>query len=168
MVLALPGGAIGYHGQEELRAFESLRGQGNVLARTEALCRLVLLGMLPALVERDLETFGEALYDFNGRVGAGFAPVQGGTYTSPRTAELISYLRREGIRGVGQSSWGPTVFGVLADAEQARHLAGRLRDRFALDRSEVWVTRACNEGARVSKTSEVSETPELPQGGPVS
>ena len=168
LLLVLPVGARGYHGQEEIRAFERLHGQGHVLERTEALCRLVLLGLLPALAERDLEAFGEALYDFNGRVGAGFAPVQAGTYTNPRTAELIAYLRREGVHGVGQSSWGPTVFAVLADAEQAHYLAGRLCDRFALGPGEVLITRACNQGATALIVSEGCEASDVSKGGPSS
>jgi beta-RFAP synthase len=168
LLLVLPVGAKGYHGQEEIQAFERLHDQGNVLERTEALCRLVLLGLLPALAERDLEAFGEALYDFNGRVGAGFAPVQSGTYTNPRTVEEISYLRREGVHGVGQSSWGPTVFAVLADAGQAHFLACRLRDRFGLAPGEVLVTRACNQGASAVTAAEGWEAWDVCKGGPSS
>jgi predicted sugar kinase len=108
----------------------------------------VLLGLLPALREADLENFSEALYDFNGRVGAGFAPVQFGTYTSAQTAELITYLRRQGIRGVGQSSWGPTIFAVVSDAGRAEHVAKHLHERFAQNLTDVIVTRASNHGAR--------------------
>jgi beta-ribofuranosylaminobenzene 5'-phosphate synthase len=168
LLLILPVGARGYHGQEEIRAFERLHGQGHVLERTEALCRLVLLGLLPALAERDFEGFGEALYDFNGRVGAGFAPVQSGTYTNPGTAELISFLRREGIHGVGQSSWGPTVFAVLPDAEQAHYLAARLGNHFALGLGEVLVTRAANQGASAVMASEGREASGVCKGGPSS
>jgi beta-RFAP synthase len=111
------------------------------------LCRLVLLGLLPALAERDLDAFGEALYDFNRRVGVGFAPVQGGSYASPRIAELVSFVRGEGIRGVGQSSWGPTVFAVTSDDDRARSLKERICTRFGLDESEVIITHANNRGA---------------------
>ncbi len=85
--------------------------------RTDALCRLILLGMLPALVERDCQVFGEALYEFNHRVGEAFAPAQGGVYAGPVVTGLVEWFRRQGVSGVGQSSWGPTVFAVVADAE---------------------------------------------------
>jgi beta-RFAP synthase len=145
IVLVLPGRATGLHGKSERSAFARLTTPPGT---TEALCRLVLLGMLPALAEEDLQGFGEALFDFNARVGEVFAPVQGGTYASPLTAELVGFLRAEGVAGVGQSSWGPGVFAVT-DETRAAHLADRLRARLAADEMEVQVSRGCNHGAVV-------------------
>jgi beta-ribofuranosylaminobenzene 5'-phosphate synthase len=153
LVLALPAGregASGLHGRGEMEAFERLAAMP-CMARTDALCRLVLLGLLPALVERNLEEFGEALHEFNVRVGEAFAPVQGGVYASPVVAELVAFVRAQDVRGVGQSSWGPTVFAVVADNDQAERLAARLRQRFGLDDAAVWVTTARNHGATVEK-----------------
>ena len=45
--------------------------------------------MLPALMERDLEAFGNALYDFNRRVGNLFKPWQGDVYGHPIVGEII-------------------------------------------------------------------------------
>ena len=117
LVLATPAQARGLHGCEERQAFARLS-----MLQTDALCRLVLLGMLPALAEADLEAFGESLHDFNARVGEAFAAVQGGIYAGPRVAELVEFVRRTGIRCVGQSSWGPTVFAVVEDEERAHGL----------------------------------------------
>lgn len=147
IVLILPREERGLHGSAESDAFQCLTGAKQ--ATTEALCRLVLLGMLPALHEVDLEAFGEALFDFNARVGDMFAGMQGGTYASQRIAERITFLRRQRVRGVGQSSWGPAVFAVVADAERAVHLASQARDRLGLADEEVLVTSACNRPAQV-------------------
>jgi beta-RFAP synthase len=145
IVLAAPGGAPGLHGAAEREAFARLGGR-QTLAVTEALCRLVLLGLVPALVEQDLDAFGEALHDFNARVGEVFAPVQGGIYADGRVAELVNFARGQGVRGVGQSSWGPAVFALTGDEDQARHLAGRWRERFGLSPAEAFAARACNCG----------------------
>jgi beta-ribofuranosylaminobenzene 5'-phosphate synthase len=149
VVLVLPGPdeTVGLHGASEVEAFAQLTEEGVARARTEGLCRLVLMGLLPALVEGDLDAFGEALFEFNVRVGEVFAPVQGAVYAGARVAELVAFVRGEGVRGVGQSSWGPTVFALVADEGQAVHLATRLQNQFALDPSTVLVTRACNRGA---------------------
>ena len=104
VVLVVPGWAQGLHGTAERQAFQQLLDAGATSATTDALCRLVLLGMLPALLERDLTAFGEALYEFNARVGEAFAPVQGGVYAHPRLTELVAFIRTQGTRGVGQSS----------------------------------------------------------------
>jgi beta-RFAP synthase len=147
IVLVLLRGEQGLHGLAETQAFQQLQAPGAASAATDALCRLVLLGMLPAVVEGDLEGFGEALFDFNVRVGELFAPVQGGCYASPRLTEVVDFVRQLGVRGVGQSSWGPALFAVTADPERAADLAARLQRRFALTAGEVLCTAACNRGA---------------------
>ncbi len=155
LVVALPPHhAEGLHGGGEVEAFARLTTNPAVFEATETLCRLVLLGLLPALVERDVDAFGEALHEFNARVGEAFAPVQGGVYASPRIAELVEFIRAQNIRGVGQSSWGPAVFAVSADAEHAEHLAAQLCRHFNLPPSAVWTTPACNHGATLKKENE--------------
>ncbi|MCS6850376.1 MAG: hypothetical protein NZ700_04315 [Gemmataceae bacterium] len=150
LVLALASADPGLHGTSETLAFQRLAQAPPVPARTDALCRLVLLGLLPAVVERDWAAFSEALQEFNARAGEMFAPVQGGPYASGRIAELVHFVRQQGIPGVGQSSWGPTVFAVAADEEQACDLVRRLRERFALEETALKVTGAANEGARLT------------------
>lgn len=115
IVLAPPGGAK-WHGDIER---EALRRLPSTAEATGQLCRIALTGMLPALVSKNFDLFGEALYEFNSRVGDIFASVQGGRYASRATADCITRLRSLGVRGVGQSSWGPSVFAVVRheDAE---------------------------------------------------
>jgi beta-RFAP synthase len=148
VVVAIPPGASGLHGPGEHQAFVELAGQPADTVRTDALCRLVLLGMLPALAERDLEAFGAAVHEFNARTGEAFAPVQGGIYASPLVAEVVAFVRRQGVRGAGQSSWGPAVFALVGDAERGADLARRLGERFGLQAPrQVLVTRASERGA---------------------
>jgi beta-ribofuranosylaminobenzene 5'-phosphate synthase len=149
VVLVLPPWGAGLHGVPERQAFAELTQGETRLQHTDALCRLVLLGMLPALQEHDLAAFGEALYDFNARVGEAFAPVQGGAYASPRVAELVAWMQKWGVHGAGQTSWGPGVFAVLPDEDSGHDLSGCLRRRFGLEGDQVLVTEACNEGATV-------------------
>ncbi len=150
MVLVIPAWGAGLHGFEESDAFRQLLTDGIPLQQIEHLCRLVLLGLLPALVEVDFKSFGEALFDFNSLAGQAFAKFQGGTYASARITELIQFIRSQGISGAGQSSWGPTVFAVAEDEFRANDLAGKIRQTFSLQENEVLVTRACNDGAKVS------------------
>jgi beta-RFAP synthase len=148
VVLVLPPWGRGLHGDQEIEALNTLTGGPEALARTDALCRLVLLGMLPALADRDLQAFGEALYDFNRRVGEMFRPVQGGIYSHPGTAEVVAVLHRQGVRGVGQSSWGPAAFAVTEDGDRATTLASGLCQRFRLGPTDVLITPPANSPAR--------------------
>jgi beta-RFAP synthase len=158
VVLGRPAQPPGLHGLEEREAFARLGDWP--LARTEALCRLVLLGLLPALRECDLAAFGAALFDFNARVGEAFAPAQGGLYAGPRVAELVEFVRRQGVAGVGQSSWGPVVFAVVGDEDRAADLARRVAGHLN-GAGEVWVSAACNHGVEAADARQ-------PQGPPPS
>jgi beta-RFAP synthase len=142
VLLAWPG-EPGLHGAAERQAFAALTAPPG---HADALCRLALLGLVPALAERDLDAFGEALHDFNRRAGEPFAAAQGGPYAGPQVAALIDWLRAEGIPGAGQSSWGPTVFAVAGGIDRAEWLARKARERFGV---EALVTRARNVGACV-------------------
>jgi beta-RFAP synthase len=145
VVLVLPQSGQGLHGPPEMQAFRELSPAAQ--ARTDILCRLVLLGMLPALAEADGRAFGEALYEFNRRSGEFYREVQGGPYAGAAVARQVEYLRRQGIAGAGQSSWGPAVFAVVENADRAEDVAARLRREFALGTDELLVTPGCNRGA---------------------
>jgi beta-RFAP synthase len=145
VLLILPPGGPGLHGQLEKQAFARLTSPS--AAWTDALCRLVLLGMLPALLERDLATFGEAVHDFNARVGEVFAPVQGGTYADPRVSDVVRFVRAQGAPGVGQSSWGLATYAIVADEDRGNDLVRRVRREFNLSIGEAILTRGRNRGA---------------------
>jgi len=146
VVLVIPKDRQGLHGAAERSVFAEQTDAGN--RQTDALCRLVLLEMLPALAERDLPAFGASLYEFNRRVGEMFRPWQGGLYAHPQTTALVEHIRQQGISAVGQSSWGPTVF-AITDVERAAHLAQELRGHQADD---VCIAAAANHGAIVEIT----------------
>ena len=129
VLLVIPRREPGLHGVDEARAFAELPPIPDPL--TDRLCRLVLLGLLPAVAERDLDGFGAALTELQHLVGQTFAPAQGGLYAHPESEAIVAALRAEGLRGVGQSSWGPTLYGFSQAppdhrAATLRRLAGRL------------------------------------------
>jgi len=110
---------------------------------TDRLCRIALLAVAPALLERDLPAFGEALFEFNRRSGGLFQTVQGSEYGSPEGADMIGRLRGMGLRGVGQSSWGPTLF-AIAEPDRLASAAATLE---ALGAPwTITLTRARNRG----------------------
>jgi beta-RFAP synthase len=167
LVIVLPEVDTRWHGVAELEAFEQLTREVQP-ALIERLCRLVLLGMLPALTEHDLAAFGEAIHEFNARVGEAFAAVQGGTYTTPRVASVVEFFRRQGVKGVGQSSWGPALFAVVEDQQRAEDLLEQLHKQSGLRWEQVWVTRGRNDAANleVDRGSDALPTPPS-EGNPI-
>jgi beta-ribofuranosylaminobenzene 5'-phosphate synthase len=78
--------------------------------------------------------------------------VQGGVYADPLLARIVAHLRGQGIRGVGQSSWGPTLYALAPDAAEAERIANDVEATFALTQpGEVLVTEADNTGAVVRR-----------------
>jgi beta-RFAP synthase len=151
VLVVLPRGLHGVHGRMEIDAFANLAERQGDDRPTEALCRIVLIGMLPALVESDLDAFGEAVYDFNRRVGAMFAKAQGGIYAHARIEAIVKHLRQLGVKGVGQSSWGPAVF-AIAPADDIDWVREALVAKQIVEREESIVARAWNQGAQVIST----------------
>lgn len=148
MLLAIPRREQGLHGPAEREAF--LQAKESATNRvTEELAALLLLGVLPALAERNLATFGPALAEFNRKVGAMFAPWQGGVYATAQAAALVDHLTAQGAPA-GQSSWGPTVFAV-AEEGKAHFLRNRLKRTDLAEGCELLVVSGCNTGATVDK-----------------
>ena len=146
LVLVTPHHLTGRSGAGERRAFSEM--PAFPVAETDRMCRLVTLGLLPAAAERDHGAFAAALGALQETVGRCFAAAQGGRYADPGLADIAEAMRGWGHEGVGQSSWGPTVYAVTPDASAAEDLAARVRERFGLGADEVVVTRAANDGAR--------------------
>ncbi|HVR73293.1 MAG TPA: beta-ribofuranosylaminobenzene 5'-phosphate synthase family protein [Planctomycetota bacterium] len=146
-VLACPAGASGISGKAEDDAFRTLdRAPDSTI---EVLCRLLILGLAPALAEGDLAAFGESLHEYGRRAGELFKSAQGGAFAGPEAAGLVRFFRSEGVRGTGQSSWGPTVYAVVEDEGRAGQLAALIAERFGGERIEAVIAAPRNRGAAV-------------------
>jgi beta-RFAP synthase len=122
-VVAVPDGAPGLSGEAEAAAFERLPPPAE--REVERVAHLVLMQLLPALAEADLTGFGQALTEIQRITGGWFAPAQGGAFAPGPSEALIGKLASWGAAGVGQSSWGPAVYGVVGSDDEARALAAR-------------------------------------------
>jgi beta-ribofuranosylaminobenzene 5'-phosphate synthase len=127
VVLVFDSVRAGLHGPAEADAFRTL--PPFPVAVAERLCRLTLMQALPALAEQDLARFGAAITELQRVVGDHFAPAQGSRFASPRVAEALAVFEAEGTPCVGQSSWGPTGFAIVASAARAEALVRAVRQR---------------------------------------
>ena len=149
ILVLIPPDLTGLHGPAEIQAFGAIPPLP--ASTVDRLCRLVLLDLLPAVAERDLATFGAALSEIQTRIGEGFAPAQGGIFAHPNLETLAHDLRALGLVGVGQSSWGPTLYG-FADAATIDHAAlrARIADRTGWPAGSIIWTSASPTGARLT------------------
>ncbi|MGE3313771.1 MAG: beta-ribofuranosylaminobenzene 5'-phosphate synthase family protein [Planctomycetaceae bacterium] len=147
IVLVTPRNHAGLSGERELDAFRRLPGM--LPETSERLRGLVQSELVPAVVGREFERFCEALYNFGRIVGEYFAAVQGGVYADATMTTLVQELRSAGVPGVGQTSWGPTIFALAPSAEGAASLAGDLETSPYCRDADVWIATPRNTGAKV-------------------
>lgn len=128
----------GVHGAQEIAAFKELP---EFSAESSAmLCRHVLMQALPAVAERDLKSFGEAIQALQAMTGDYFAPAQGGArYTSLLVAQVLTALQQSGVHCFGQSSWGPTGFAVFESQAQAEMQLQQLQRKFNAQENAAFV-----------------------------
>jgi beta-RFAP synthase len=124
-VVAVPSAGRGLSGEEEAKAFEALPTPPD--REVERVSHLVLMQLLPALVEDDLPSFGDALSAVQRITGAWFAAQQGGIFAPGPTERLVAEMASWGASGVGQSSWGPAAYGLVGGDAEAGELAQRVR-----------------------------------------
>ena len=113
------------------------------LEEVRTICHLVLLKMLPAILERDLESFGFALEESQ---KYGFKRFEFRAQ-SRNVLRCMDFLKQNGGIGVGMSSWGPALF---AFGEQLTDLCEKTR-RFLVENmgGTCFVTRDNNTGMKV-------------------
>jgi beta-ribofuranosylaminobenzene 5'-phosphate synthase len=151
-ILAMPLGVTGLSGIAEERFFARLHEPA---AAEPSVSRLLLTELLPGLVTGDIDEFGAALTEIQREMGSMFATEQGGV-CHPRAAPLVDALGAMGVRAVGQSSWGPTVYGIVDGPDLAAEVADRLRLATGsdtevrvvdFDRRGAWTARGAAAGA---------------------
>jgi beta-RFAP synthase len=145
-VVVVPEAPPGLSGDAEVTAFRTLPAPP--AAEVERVAHLVLMGMLPALVEEGLAEFGAALSEVQRLTGGWFTASQGGAFAPGPTAAVVRALRAAGAQGVGQSSWGPTVYALAATDEEADRLAEAARGP-AGGGAYIWRGPFQNTGAAV-------------------
>ncbi|SDR47789.1 beta-RFAP synthase [Paraburkholderia fungorum] len=142
----------GLHGVEERRALASLAPFPQSLAAH--LCHLVLMQILPGVAERNFAPFALALTGMQQTIGEYFASAQGGVFASPEVELVLRAVAAERMAGIGQTSWGPTGFAILASTHDAngalataRHIAR------ALPHIECTVVAGRNSGAAIRNSA---------------
>ena len=146
-VLLRPSVAAGLSGAREQRAFDTLAPIAP--DTTKRLIEMSQAVMAAAAGKRFAE-FSEGLYQFGRSAGECFSAVQNGPYNGDRLHRLVAAVRKAGCAGVGQSSWGPTLFAAAPHVDAAQQLVARLRASGELAGVETEIAAPCNSGARVS------------------
>lgn len=147
----------GLNGSNEKAAFKQLKPMDPGLSAN--ICRTVLMRVLPALVESNIQDFGKGITYIQQSVGDYFANYQGGRYSSKLVADALMWMEDQGAYGVGQSSWGPTGFALVENELEAQRLVSEATDlsNYGTDLSFM-VCKADNAGATITVSQQVAQT----------
>jgi len=152
-VVAIPNVKKGLSKDEEVAAFKRLSPMP--AEDVGRICRLIMMKLLPSLAEHDIKNFGEALTQIQIIVGTYFAQAQGGTYSSATATDGIRLMQKLGVHGVGQSSWGPTFYGLCQNEKEAKETQSKI-ETFLRNGvgGQVFTAKANNKGVNIKVGAE--------------
>lgn len=110
------------------------------LHEVEKLSHVILMQMLPAILEKDLETFGKAVKAIQ---ETGFKKRE--LDLQPGARELIEVIHQAGAPCAGMSSFGPTVYAITDSPNKVVSAVQRYHPECAIIR-----TKARNAGAEIT------------------
>jgi beta-ribofuranosylaminobenzene 5'-phosphate synthase len=106
------------------------------------------MGVLPALMERNLSAFAAALEKAQA-VGWKQVEIQA---QEPVVHQTMAFLRENGAYGVAMSSWGPTLAAFADDAHALKEKADLFLNALP-EGGTTCLTRACNSGATITRNT---------------
>ncbi len=145
-LLLCPQTATGLFGEAEEEAFE--RVAPAPLAVSDRLAAEILMEMVPAALEGDLERFSASLGRYAKRAGSLFSDVQGGNYAASSKV-VVRGLADLGITNIVQSSWGPALATIWSDEVQARLAVESLISCSWFSGWQASVIKTANAGAEI-------------------
>ena len=142
IVVAIPN-EKGMHDQEEIDIFKEFCPLP--IEEVREIAHVVLMQMMPAVIEGDIENFGAAV---NHVQTVGFNKIE--SLIWPEFVKDIASFMRSRSYGAGVSSFGPVVYSFVDNRSEGRQLQEEVQK--LLDESvggTVMLTRAKNSGAEI-------------------
>ncbi|MBN1133595.1 MAG: beta-ribofuranosylaminobenzene 5'-phosphate synthase [Methanosarcinaceae archaeon] len=144
IILALPD-TQGAHDVKEVDIFK--KECPIPLREVQHVAHIILMQMMPAVLENDIESFGCAV---NRLLTVGFKKLEV-ELQSQSVRDVIEFMQDSGTYGAGMSSFGPAVYGFIDSRTQANQIKNDVQKM--LDETiggRVMITRANNRGAKIS------------------
>lgn len=144
-VLVRPNAPAGVSGESEQQVFQNM-AQVEPTTPADDLRDVLRNRLTPAAVRGDVEAFGAAVSEYGRLSGRMFSHVQGGDYNGPVLHAWVDRLHDAGALGVGQSSWGPTLYALMANQSSAEKLVNAIQSN---ELAECLISGVENSGAAV-------------------
>lgn len=149
-VLFCDSGRQGLSGASERESFAQLPAVASDV--TSQLQAEIEEQMIPAALSGDFEAFSDSVYRYGCLAGACYESGQGGVFASQEAQQLVDAIRAVGTQGVGQSSWGPTIFALTRSESEAAQLIEKIAASGDHQAWEANVAAVRNVGASITAT----------------
>ena len=142
----------GLSGHAELIAFDKLPAVP--AEATNALLNEVRENILPAAWDGNFLEFSESVYRYGLLAGECFTQVQGGPFANPTLDSWVQDIRGHGVAGVGQSSWGPSLFVLQETKDAAQDFVQWFHDEISsTTESHSIISTISNQGVKISEVA---------------
>ena len=150
-LLVVPDSEPGQSGSAEDRSMRAAVERADP-GIADQISTLLTRRLLPAVAERNRRSFGGAAARLGRLNGAWYADEQGGVYRPPAGSIVDHLADADAITGAGQSSWGPTVWGLTETdgATAAREAGYRALEAVGVG-GDVHVVAPRNTGASLTE-----------------
>lgn len=132
-------------GEKEAKLLESIGRRAN--PHREAMYVLAREALELGLQAEAFERFTELLERYMELAGEIFRGRQGGLYNGPEISSAVAHARACGLKAVGQSSWGPTVFGFAESQAKAEQAKSELAQSAELAKCRISICTPAPHGA---------------------
>lgn len=114
---------------------------------TEKICHHIVMGVLPSVKTGSYKEFGKHITQIQHFVGESFSSYQQGSEFHPAVINIEDKLEKLTF-GAGQSSWGPTVYGITNEenGDKAKAKIEKWLDKKKIE-ARVKLAEPDNEGA---------------------
>ena len=147
-MLIRPENEQGLSGEQETRVFGDIPPVAQ--RTTDQLITELESGLLPGITAGNFIMAADAIENYGRIAGSCFSSIQGGPYNGRLLNRRVEWLKELGAHGIGQSSWGPTLFCLFETETDAQ----RFKNSMGSDNSGqtlcVEIVRADNQGADIS------------------
>jgi beta-RFAP synthase len=141
-------------GEQELDAFRRL--PATTQRQADELAEILKMEVVPGVLERDFSRFAKSVTRFGRSSGMYYSDAQGGPYASFAAERLVKKALAIGEFGIGQSSWGPTLFAIADSQDAANSLVEKLGEQSDDTNCRTRIVSADNSGMTIQETSNPS------------
>ncbi len=105
--------------------------------------------MLGSICENDFKRFELAVNYLQNQAVKQFGSFQGGSASTNSGRMILEFMKKRGLKAIGQSSWGPTVFALAPSEDAAESI---IKELFGLAYVEsAQITGIASKGYQISK-----------------